>query len=208
MARNPMHAVDEYRLQRSYEVIKKDLDVKDVIGYLFQEGIIDVDDKERISQPGARKEQVERLLDMLPCRGEHAFQAFCDAMREKYHWLVERLRSVEIPSNIRGSERTTLGGSVLTSPTDSQGFNNITRETQSLSLREASRERLKGDSVGKSIPEGKNRSYFFLKLSKYEPTSAYCKIFINIVGLVFVQLLAEPNTSYSMICSEAQQLTS
>lgn len=67
-------------LRKNRITIVNDLEPKDILGHLYQEGIISPDDMERVKAEKTRLEQAEKLLDILPRRGPKAFTVFCDTL--------------------------------------------------------------------------------------------------------------------------------
>ena len=62
--------------------LAKDLVPKKLLPHLIQEGILSLDDKERINQIDKRKHQSEELLKILTSRGPHAYQELVNALKE------------------------------------------------------------------------------------------------------------------------------
>ncbi|XP_035698322.1 LOW QUALITY PROTEIN: uncharacterized protein LOC118431310 [Branchiostoma floridae] len=76
--------------------IIEDLDVKDVLEYLFQERVLTermMDEIKAIPEE-KRQDRVAELLDIVPRRGDRAFWIFCEAL-EEYPHLVKLLREGE-----------------------------------------------------------------------------------------------------------------
>lgn len=67
-------------LQQNTTKLANDLDPLGILGYLYQEGILLEDQMERIKVEKTRKDQVVKLLGILPRRGAKAFDTFCDAL--------------------------------------------------------------------------------------------------------------------------------
>lgn len=67
-------------LQINTEKLTNDLDPLGILGYLYQEGALYEDDMERIRAEKTSKDQVMKLLSILPKRGAKAFDTFCDAL--------------------------------------------------------------------------------------------------------------------------------
>ena len=65
-------------------MLVKDLEPKDLLGFLFQDGIINENDMERVKSEKTRTLQAEMLLDILPRRGPKAFAVFTDSL-----WKVD-----------------------------------------------------------------------------------------------------------------------
>ena len=63
--------------------LAKDLVPNKLLPHLIQEGILSLDDKERISQIDKRKRQSEELMRILPSRGPRAYQELLNALEEK-----------------------------------------------------------------------------------------------------------------------------
>jgi len=80
-------------LAKRLELIK-DLEANDVVGYLYQYGVITSNNKEEIENQTTRKDRAEFLLDLLPRKGELAFQKFVDVLKEckVYEYLADLLQ--------------------------------------------------------------------------------------------------------------------
>ena len=68
-----------------------DLLVDDVLMHLFGKLVFDSDDLQLIHAEKTDKRKAEKLLDLLPQRGEQAFGHFLDALRDPYPHLYEIL---------------------------------------------------------------------------------------------------------------------
>ena len=61
-------------MRRCRQKIVEDLDVRDVVDKLIEEGIIDQECNEKILSELTHKARARRLLDTLPTRGPRAYQ--------------------------------------------------------------------------------------------------------------------------------------
>ena len=68
-----------------------DLLVDDVLPYLFAKFVFDSDHLELIRAEKTDKRKAEKLLDLLPRRGEQAFGHFLDALKDSYPHLYKIL---------------------------------------------------------------------------------------------------------------------
>ena len=67
-------------LQQNTVRLTDDLEPINLLGYLYQEGVILEDDMDRIRSKLTRKLQAEELLRIIPKRGAKAFDRFCDVL--------------------------------------------------------------------------------------------------------------------------------
>ena len=70
-------------LTRCHKSLVKDLVPKKLLPHLIQEGILSLDEKERINQIDKRKRQSEELLRILPSSGPRAYEELVNALEEK-----------------------------------------------------------------------------------------------------------------------------
>ena len=85
----PEHYRNVLRIKRVDLV--NDLLVDDVLNYLFEKLVFDSDHLQLIHAEKTDKRKAEKLLDLLPKRGERAFGHFLDALRDPYPHLYEIL---------------------------------------------------------------------------------------------------------------------
>ena len=63
--------------------IVKDLDVNNILSYLYQERILSENDVELIKAEKTRKSRTELLLDTVPRKGPKAFAGFVDSLNRQ-----------------------------------------------------------------------------------------------------------------------------
>lgn len=71
--------------------IAKDLEPLPIFGYLAKLDTFTADDEEDIKSICSRSGKVERLLDILPKKGEGAFECFVRALEKKSPFLAKPL---------------------------------------------------------------------------------------------------------------------
>lgn len=75
--------------------IANDLEPKDILNELFEDGILSENDHERISESKTRKERCQLLLSLLPTRGPTAYGSFQKALNKNpYTHLGTRLKQL------------------------------------------------------------------------------------------------------------------
>ncbi|XP_019642142.1 PREDICTED: uncharacterized protein LOC109483548 [Branchiostoma belcheri] len=110
MSDRPMSEKHRELLRKNYVPISRDLHANHVIPYLYQEGVLTEEMKQRLdSIPDERRQEKSRkLLDMLPTRGHRAFTVFKTSMEESgFPFLAKLLDEPpppELPKNIEGAE--------------------------------------------------------------------------------------------------------
>lgn len=67
-------------LRRNRVALVQDLDAKQLLNYIWQEGILTDNDVETIKVESTRNARAEKLLDIIPRRGPKAFDVFCEAL--------------------------------------------------------------------------------------------------------------------------------
>lgn len=67
-------------LRRNRLTLVQDLEVSQLLNYLFQENCLSENDLETIKAEPTRRIQAEKLLDILPRRGPQSFDVFCRAL--------------------------------------------------------------------------------------------------------------------------------
>lgn len=67
-------------LRRNRLTLVQDLEVSQLLNYLFQENCLSENDLETIKAEQSRRIQAEKLLDILPRRGPQSFDVFCRAL--------------------------------------------------------------------------------------------------------------------------------
>ncbi|XP_032238419.2 caspase-3 [Nematostella vectensis] len=67
-------------LRKNRVALARDLEPREVLNYIFQEGVFSERDIETVNSLTTRQAQAERILDILPRRGPRAFPVFCDAL--------------------------------------------------------------------------------------------------------------------------------
>lgn len=77
-----------YRLKKKYETIQRDLEPDRILGYLYQEDVIDEDDMEEIRAERTRKKKAEKLINIL--QGKPRLNSSYDAMEMFVKVLEER----------------------------------------------------------------------------------------------------------------------
>lgn len=93
-----MEPEDKVRIRKNYTTLIEDLQVEYfVLDYLFQQGILTLDDKERIMAEVTHQDQAKKLLDMLVrSDSPSAYTEFCVALKQDYDYLLERLQNTEV----------------------------------------------------------------------------------------------------------------
>ncbi|XP_021357377.1 uncharacterized protein LOC110452942 [Mizuhopecten yessoensis] len=86
-----MDPIHKAKLKRNYVQIVNDLDPKDVVDDLYQDGILTDNDCERVTNSNkTRKERCENLISVLTKRGPLAFESFLGAIRcSKYSHIAD-----------------------------------------------------------------------------------------------------------------------
>lgn len=84
---------DRRKLQQNRLAILTDLDVREILDYLYQEKVLSEDDVERIKVKETRHDRCRLLLDMLPSKGPKAFKCFVTALETKCEWLADLLKN-------------------------------------------------------------------------------------------------------------------
>ena len=93
---------DEHRetLRRHRVFFVENVDVQYLFIHLVQRDVFTSDDCERIRKQGlTRMDRAELFLDTLVTRGPRAFDALCDALRQRYDFVVRRFLDEEESSS-------------------------------------------------------------------------------------------------------------
>ncbi|XP_013387550.1 caspase-2 [Lingula anatina] len=77
-----MTAPHRNSLQRCRVALEQDLQPDSLFSYLIQESVLAVDTVDEIKLEGTRLKKSQKLLDILPTFGDHAFHVFCLALGE------------------------------------------------------------------------------------------------------------------------------
>ena len=89
----PMSDVHREVIRRSHNLLVRDLEVKDIMDEMIQNGIIN-DDKRQVIMAGiTRRERVRVFLDILQRSGAKAFPIFIDALRNAAPFLANAVES-------------------------------------------------------------------------------------------------------------------
>ncbi|XP_067683109.1 uncharacterized protein [Haliotis asinina] len=109
---------DEKRLQLNYELLKSELDGKDLVDKMFQSRIFSVDDMEEVknAMPNIRSKRTDVFLTKLFNSGRNGYTVFLDAIKEAgYSHVAEILENTVLVSeaeeedwfeSVPGSRRT------------------------------------------------------------------------------------------------------
>ena len=87
-----------YRLQKRYEAIRRDLEPDRILGYLYQEEVIDADDMEEVKAERTRKKKAEKLLEILQGKARidashNAMEVFVDILDQRQPHLARILQT-------------------------------------------------------------------------------------------------------------------
>ena len=95
----------------------ENVEAEDLLGHLFQDGVLSENDKEKIEIQATRRDRIELLLDTLPRKGPKAFTKFCAVLNrfEGYKYLADILDpsaesgdAVDAPPSIPNIRSTSL----------------------------------------------------------------------------------------------------
>ena len=86
-----MDAHNKYRLDKNRVAILDDLFPKDITDQLIQDGILDMDDLDKIMAEKIRKDQARVLVDLIGQKDSYAYKCFRSAMVGTYDWIVQKL---------------------------------------------------------------------------------------------------------------------
>lgn len=89
-----MHAFEKLALERhSLELINDiDCSLPLFIGKCLQCGLLTAELIEQIKAKKTRAKRIQKLLQIIPRRGPHAFDNFINVIKDTYPWLAEKLR--------------------------------------------------------------------------------------------------------------------
>ncbi|CAL1545398.1 unnamed protein product [Lymnaea stagnalis] len=79
--KGPMEAEDALRIQKSSAYMEAHVDGRDLTATLYQDLIIDSDDKEHVESGKTRKDRIRNLLGILRQRGPRAYSGLLMALR-------------------------------------------------------------------------------------------------------------------------------
>ncbi|XP_054720094.1 apoptotic protease-activating factor 1-like, partial [Uloborus diversus] len=113
-----MNAADRFRLHKEKQAFLDDLRPKYILTYLVENSILSKYESELISSEKTRRDQVEKLFEILPKKSPKAFKYFIEALNEKdrygcanYPWLAEKLaQQDEVDLNRKVHETLIQGG--------------------------------------------------------------------------------------------------
>ncbi|XP_033740878.1 uncharacterized protein LOC117327805 isoform X1 [Pecten maximus] len=95
-----METIQEHTLRRNQVQFVDDLDPKDVLDVLLDDGILTENDYERVSSGKSRKERCRILLALLPTRGPTAYGSFQRALKQSiYPHLAELMHTDTLSNN-------------------------------------------------------------------------------------------------------------
>lgn len=85
---------DRRKLQKNRLAMLADLEVSEILDYLFQERILSNDECERIRVKETKLDRSRFLLDLLPSKGPKAFACFVSALEKDTGnmWLADLLK--------------------------------------------------------------------------------------------------------------------
>ncbi|KAH9492486.1 hypothetical protein Btru_025953 [Bulinus truncatus] len=93
MSKGRLKPEDHSCIQSNYRFLKKQLEALDLVDYLFEFGVLTVDDKETIRKESNRSERNEILLTILFNAGpEFAFNHFLSSLENSYGFVLEKLK--------------------------------------------------------------------------------------------------------------------
>ena len=87
---------DKLRLTRNWGTLTSDLDDKDIVHHLIQDGILTLDDVDEIKSKGYRRACVDELLTKLMRKGPQAYTSFKRALQTQYPWLAQQLDTTNV----------------------------------------------------------------------------------------------------------------
>lgn len=87
-----MEDKDRRKLQTNRLSVLENLDVLEILDYLYQEKVLSDDDYERIKVKETKHDRCRFLLDMLPSKGPRAFGCFVKALEKDYSFLADQLK--------------------------------------------------------------------------------------------------------------------
>ncbi|CAH1273599.1 APAF1 [Branchiostoma lanceolatum] len=79
-----MDVRDRNKLRTNHVKLKTTIYTRHITGVLYQEGVLTLDDIERIDSKATEEDKTEALLFMLPRKADGAFRKFCLALKEDY----------------------------------------------------------------------------------------------------------------------------
>lgn len=87
-----------FRLQKRYEAIRRDLEPDRILGYLYQEEVIDIDDMDEVKAEKTRKKKAEQLLDILQGKmredpSHKAMEVFVNVLEQRQPHLARILKT-------------------------------------------------------------------------------------------------------------------
>ncbi|XP_055870488.1 uncharacterized protein LOC129923466 isoform X3 [Biomphalaria glabrata] len=93
MSKGRLKPEDEKCIQHNYMYLLDQLDARDIVNFLFQHEVIDLDDKISISSQAKRKDRNEILLDRLLNAGPgYSFNYFLKSLEGNYRFILDKLR--------------------------------------------------------------------------------------------------------------------
>lgn len=95
-----------FRLQKKYEAIRRDLEPEKILGYLYQEEVIDLDDMDEVKAEKTRKKKAEQLIEILQRKGREdpslrAMEVFVEVLEQRQPHLA-RILQTEIDGECYG----------------------------------------------------------------------------------------------------------
>ncbi|XP_019614518.1 PREDICTED: uncharacterized protein LOC109462412 [Branchiostoma belcheri] len=77
-----MDVRDRNKLRMNHRLLKRTVSTHYIKGYLYEKGVLTIDDVETLNNKPTEEDKMETLLFMLPRKGDGAFQKFCSALKD------------------------------------------------------------------------------------------------------------------------------
>ncbi len=98
MEAEPMSDRRRAVLRKSRVFLVPDMDLS-IVDHLVSELILTEEDEERINAEKVRHDKVRKLIDLLPRRGEVAYNVFMKILKEQQSFLYDQVKVLEDQSD-------------------------------------------------------------------------------------------------------------
>ena len=92
LLRNMTTSPYKLRLQSNYTAVIKDLEPEKVLDYLFQDGIVDLDDMDDVKSEKTRKKRAVTLIEKVLRSGSQSLECFINALGKTQTHLYDLLQ--------------------------------------------------------------------------------------------------------------------
>ena len=84
------------KIKKNFEKLEDELNVKPLLGYLYQEDVLSDDEKERIDIEPTTKDKARKFLGIIRYKSDAQLEKFLRKLSSEQHYLAELIEGTEI----------------------------------------------------------------------------------------------------------------